>query len=786
MRVHQSLWLLALLCAACGSQSEPQTTVSALALRAAPSSAQPEVMQVTRRLSLGDGEWELSPKTKVTLAAWEESSRPGRDPELGVGAAASDPALADANLADSNAVSVMHLSKGTKATLSRRGPFEPESFNSLLLGCECTSYFSVSVQLYSRRKLVLSSRTRSIAPSNGLAPIVFEMPRAAALKKPVDQIVLKFTGVQRPVRMNSLDLLKRPMLSYLPDASSGGELVALGGESRRAVGLGTGAELSALLEVPHAAKLFLSLGLPSQLNVDVRQARMTMFLKREGEVVFERGFVLRSSKKPDEWTEVAVDLAEFAGQSLQASFHLEAAKNQEVVCALGIPELLVVGTDRPPVLMITSDTHRGDHLGTAGEGVEILTPVIDALAARGVMFEDCFTTINITNPSHIAIMTGTHPRDHGVLNNSTRIALAAPTLAEAFRDAGYTCLAAVSSKHLGDQTSGLGQGFARMSIPVGASTRDAPETVALASDWLDSMRGRPVFLWLHLFDAHTPYEVPHEYETRYYPSRERATDPDLPDLSEGMRKAMKRLKMPEVRDPELPRALYRAEISFLDQELTRLFEHPKLRTPIVAFTSDHGESLGDHGFHFTHNGLYRDILHVPLILSWPGAPAGTRVTGAVSVLDLGRTLLDLSGGGQVSFPGQNLQAWTDGSEVSPDARFALHALATVAAINQDGWHLLLNRPTLDSGHEVELYYLPEDPDCSHNRVEPEYERATAMRALLIRWLGKSQQLDWIGSQTDDAGIMASLNALGYATDETSSGETYLVGDECPCEWCVRF
>ena len=764
MRPHLSLfWPAAgLLCLACSCAREPLISVRPLALELLHPGAPREEPVLLESLTFEEGAWRVASRFA--------SLQPGAQDEAGS--------------------AVLALTRGSDAELRRQLELAPGSFNSLVLSCESAEYVSIRVDLFGRRKLLLSSQTKSLAPAGGLAALHFEMPGVSELKQPIDEIVLRLHGIGTAVRLARLDLVSQPMSSYLPDPRLGAELVAFGGESRRALGLTQDAPLRTRFEVPPRGRLFLSFGLPSHLNVEVRQARLAVRLREGERLVLERGFALRSSQKVDTWTEAVVDLGELEGRTLEASFELEVMRGQRVVCALGEPELEAGGRRRPSVLLITSDTHRGDHLGAAGEGVGVTTPVIDALAARGLLFEDCFTTINITNPSHIALMTGTHPRDHGILNNSTRLAKAAPTLAEAFEQAGYLCLAAVSSKHLGDPTSGLGQGFARMSIPSGKSTRDAPDTIAVVEDWLAELRGRPVFLWLHLFDAHAPYEPPLDFEQRYYPERARALDPALPEPEEEMLKALRRLKLVGVRDPELPRALYKAEISFLDQQLAQLLDDDRLRQGVIAFTADHGESMGEHGLLFTHGGLYRDILHVPLILSWPEAPAGTRVSASVSLLDLGRTLLDLGGARETPFPGRDLtelaQSAEPGSGPGSEPRFALHSMATIAAVNQDGWHLVLPRPTLPDGHAVELYYLPADPNCQTNLLESQFERARSLRALLLRWLEKRRELGWIGGTSDDTNLLNDLNALGYATAGGDESQVFLVGDGCDCADCRRF
>ncbi|MEM8709544.1 MAG: sulfatase-like hydrolase/transferase, partial [Planctomycetota bacterium] len=141
------------------------------------------------------------------------------------------------------------------------------------------------------------------------------------------------------------------------------------------------------------------------------------------------------------------------------------------VALVGEATVLTPIAEPRTVLLITSDTHRADYIGLYGGGGRVSTPALDALARRGAFFEDCQTTTNITTPSHVAIMTGLHPRDTAVVDNSTRLKDEAETLAERFREAGFRTFAAVSISHLTHSHSGLGQGFDRFLNPIEAEQR---------------------------------------------------------------------------------------------------------------------------------------------------------------------------------------------------------------------------------------------------------------------------------------------------------------------------
>ena len=433
--------------------------------------------------------------------------------------------------------------------------------------------------------------------------------------------------------------------------------------------------------------------------------------------------------------------------------------------------------DPPTVVLVTSDTHRGDHLGAAAAGVPVLTPALDALAQRGVLFEDCFAPSHVTLPSHAALFTGTSPRDTAVINNATSLADDAPTLAEAFLEAGWLTAAAVSLDILTHDTSGLGQGFELLSAPT--NTRRGGATLDVALRWLDAAAGRPLFLWVHLADAHAPYDPPGG-AVGY---------PEGLDAFDGSRvpEGEVPLWLPAVRDMEYVRALYRGEVTYLDGELARLLDHPRARGGIVAVTADHGEVLGRHGIWWRHRDLYPDTLHVPLVMAWPGGPAGARVGEPVELLDLGRTLLDRAGLGRVAFPGRDLTQ--PGPEEAPP-RFALATNWRSASIQSGEWHLILH---LLAPHRVELYRRSRDPWCETDLALQEPERAGALRLELIAWLDRAGP-GWAGATSDDPAALERLAELGYAdqledaeaSPPVAAGGSRAPPGDCPCEWCQRW
>jgi arylsulfatase A-like enzyme/Tfp pilus assembly protein PilF len=246
---------------------------------------------------------------------------------------------------------------------------------------------------------------------------------------------------------------------------------------------------------------------------------------------------------------------------------------------------------------------------------------MDALADRGVVFENAVASAPVTLPSHATILTGLHPPAHGALDNGYySLPADVPSLPDALRSRGYETAAFVGSVVLQGRY-GLASRFDHYDDAIhhprrtGQAYRErrAEEVVGRATAWMDGRDGaRPFFAWLHFYDPHAPYDPPPELRERF------ATRP------------------------------YDGEIAHADEALGRLVESlrrsGRLERTLLIVTSDHGEAFGDGGEQ-THGILLRGTtLRVPLLFCAPGAlPAGRRVKGTVSLADVAPTVSELLG-----------------------------------------------------------------------------------------------------------------------------------------------
>ncbi len=305
----------------------------------------------------------------------------------------------------------------------------------------------------------------------------------------------------------------------------------------------------------------------------------------------------------------------------------------------------------PDVLLITIDTLRADFVHSYGFSREI-TPNMDALAARGVLFETAIAASTATVPAHASIMTSRYVREHSVgsENGATRLT-GVTTLAESLRSAGYDTAAFVSNVVLKTRT-GLDQGFDVYDDLLPSSEanrgeyfeRTADDTAGRALAWLAQPRDRPFFLWVHLQDPHGPYTPPGAWADAVdeVPLRTDRVLSVLP-VNRGRGGIPSYQALVGIRRAPRYAALYAGEIAFTDHWVGELLAAVDGDDAVIALTADHGESLDENGFFFQHGHTTTpEQALVPLIVVAPGI-APRRIEGVTSHVDIAPTLLELAG-----------------------------------------------------------------------------------------------------------------------------------------------
>jgi choline-sulfatase len=382
----------------------------------------------------------------------------------------------------------------------------------------------------------------------------------------------------------------------------------------------------------------------------------------------------------------------------------------------------------PSLLLVTVDTLRADRVGAYGaHGVK--TPSIDALAARGVLFEEALSSTPLTLPSHSTILSGVEPPRHGVRDNGTYVFPdSRDTLATRLHEQGYSTAAFVGAYVL-DRRFGLARGFDAYDDAIARrqegtsileSERPGEAVVEAAEGWLTKTR-TPFFAWVHLYDPHAPYAPPSPFREEY------AGRP------------------------------YDGEVAHVDALVGRLLAAAEAAAKsrlLVAFASDHGEALEEHG-EATHGFfVYQPTLRIPLVIAGPGVPRSARRPGPARTADIAPTLL--------AKLGLEVPSGLDGRDLFAGAT-RRESYAETHYPRTFGWAALFSYRVgalkLVDAPRPELYDLGADPGEKENLAERRPDDVARLRQALAAFRG-SETPGKVAALPPD--VAERLRALGYA------------------------
>jgi arylsulfatase A-like enzyme/Tfp pilus assembly protein PilF len=407
------------------------------------------------------------------------------------------------------------------------------------------------------------------------------------------------------------------------------------------------------------------------------------------------------------------------------------------------------------ILFFTLDTTRADHLGCYGYD-KIETPNIDRLAQNGIMFKNATSQAPLTLPSHSSIFTGTYPLYHGVRDNGGfYLEPDKTTLAEILKENGWATSAFIGAFVL-DSRWGLDQGFdyyydnfdlaKYKTISLDSVQREGGEVIAPFFKWLDKNYQKKFFSWIHLYDAHTPYDPPEPYKTRY---------------ANGIW------------------GLYDGEIAYVDfligKVLNNLKEKKIAEKTIIVIVADHGESLGQHRESGHGFFVYDATTLVPLIIQLPSPKLqGKVISDQVEAIDIMPTLLQIL---DLSVP-QNIQGKSLVSLIMGDnTEKELYAYSeSLYPRYHYGWselHSLRNsKYKYIKAPKPELYDISADPRETTNIYNNNPSIAKKFEQKLNDLMGKSsaQGIKEAGPRKLDEETMQKLMALGYIGGFTSSSK----------------
>jgi arylsulfatase A-like enzyme/thioredoxin-like negative regulator of GroEL len=428
---------------------------------------------------------------------------------------------------------------------------------------------------------------------------------------------------------------------------------------------------------------------------------------------------------------------------------------------------------RPNIILITLDTTRADRMGFLGSKRGV-TPNLDALASQSVVFTRAYSHVPLTTASHATILTGTYPQFNGVNDFGKPLLPKVPFLPDLLHARGYQTAAFVGSLVL-DPVGGTAPGFDRGFDTYDAGFRSrrkgedrystlerrAGEVVARATRWLTKRNAaptskKPFFLWVHVYDAHDPYDPPQPYATRY------AKEP------------------------------YDGELAYVDASIGKLLN--QLRTSgqfensLIIAMADHGEAFGEHGERSHGIFLYDETIHVPLILKLPDEQSPSRkITTRVGLVDVTPTLLQSAGTEipeevqgesllKIIKPAQSASSTNSAANAAPPAPDRPAYAETDYPRRAFGWSSLR---ALRSGKY--LYIRSPDPELYDQSADPSATRNVAASSPAVRET-LAAQLDDFRRKTTTAAVLDAtgtltpeqaqkLSALGYLASDANNSPT---------------
>ena len=445
----------------------------------------------------------------------------------------------------------------------------------------------------------------------------------------------------------------------------------------------------------------------------------------------------------------------------------------------------------PNVVLIVMDTERADRITNCGYN-KPTSPRLDELARRGVSFVHAQSSSSWTWPSTASILTGLPAEEHGVLDSdSCYLANGLTTLAEVLQAHGFST-AAWSANPLIVPGKNFDQGFE--DFDSFDHFRKSEEFLYEAIEWIERQGDRRFFLYLHLADTHGPH-LPH-------PVAKERLAAHVPDglerrLSEFNRSLLEGAghtddgviatdQVISADDQQLLHDLYDACVGTGDMALGAVLDAIERKglmdRTVVAYTSDHGEEIFDHGLALHGSSLYQETVRVPLVIAGPGVPAGKRVMTPVSNRHLGPTLARIGDGrlpgaeplldltaviGNDAVEARSVVFSTDHGWWNGKFRLKIHGLREgdwVLHWAPEGRPWGASKESAPEALEVQLFNLALDPGETRDVAAEEPERAAAMLERLRTSIDDQRSRRTAPALGAGAGTLEMLRDVGYMDD----------------------
>jgi arylsulfatase A-like enzyme len=394
--------------------------------------------------------------------------------------------------------------------------------------------------------------------------------------------------------------------------------------------------------------------------------------------------------------------------------------------------------ERPNIILLSVDSMSARHLGCYGYARKT-SPVMDRLAASGVLFENVIAQTNWTKPSLASLHTSLYPTvhktdsrgetgdrtDEQARNRANILDARFRTMAQEFKEGGYAT-AGVSNGGYTHSFFGFSKGFDYYENSGGGMKSCSYRML----QWVLRNSGVPFFAWIHAWDIHFPYMDRPPYNRMF--SKQRAGIVLDAATRYQVNQGERRLAASEL---EFLEGMFDGAIKYVDDLIENFVaELQKLglwKNTILAITADHGEAFMEHGFVEHTECLYGEVLQVPLLLIGPGLEAGRRVKSQARLIDVMPTLLDLAGlVPQADVQGVSLLPWINGIVNNNLIAASETERGGGQVAISDGRHKLIQQR---SGGRAELYDLAADPRETANIAESDPEARAKMEDFLQSW-----------------------------------------------------
>jgi len=538
-----------------------------------------------------------------------------------------------------------------------------------------------------------------------------------------------------------------------------------------AIAFGAPGTVSYFLEVPDDATLVFG-----RKQTAEGEARLRVTATPEGGSETE----LFAGALGDAWAEERVDLSAVAGEIVRLDFALTgggrgALSGMRIVqppvelAAIGSPEVPVARN----VVVLTIDTLRASKLQPYNRRSRVRTPALTEFAEQATLFERAQSPENWTKPAVASILTSTFPATHGTKNDASRLPHTLTTLGEIYQREGFETASFLANGYV-SRAFGFDQGWDHYTNYIRERRNtNASNVFGEAADWIEEHKDERFFVYIQTIDPHVPYDPPDEflrmYDARDYDGQVQNRRTHL--LLEDAKRRPPRVTFTES-DVQRLEALHDGEISYHDRHfgafLEKLEEWGLDENTIFVVTSDHGEEFNEHGSWGHGHSIFQELLHVPLVVRWPGVARRTRIPQVVSTMDIGPTVLEATGVAVPDeFEGRTLMGFLRGApEPGPWVAFS-DFQENRRVVRGGDWKLILR-----SSLTYVLFDLARDPreqnelDGRRNPIAMRY-----LRMLSGQQLGVANRAGWLtggrggaAHRTEDhmtLELCQQLVALGY-------------------------